>query len=258
MPFATNGGVSLYYESTGTAADAVIFVGDVGFGAWQWAWQHRAVAGPFRTVVFDHRGVGRSDAVDDQCSVAALAGDVAAVLAAADVPRAHLVGAGLGGLVALALAHESGRVRSLTLLGSGLGEADPMAGFAPSDDAAALRDSTERLLSAAFRDDQPEVVEQIVAWRGDEDARRHVWEAHTAAVDGFDPPPPYEVTTPTLVVHGGRDDQWPVDGARSLAADLPRGEFLALDGAAHLVGVERSRVVNDRLVGLVESASDES
>jgi pimeloyl-ACP methyl ester carboxylesterase len=258
MPFATNGDVSLYYESTGTARDAVVFVGDVGFGAWQWAWQHRAVAGPFRALVFDHRGVGRSDAVDGPCTVADLAADVSAVLAAADVSRAHLVGAGLGGLVGLALAHESGRVRSLTLLGSGLGEAEPMAGFAPRDDVTALRTSTERLLSAVFRDEQPEVVEQVVAWRRDEDAPRHVWAAHTAAVDGFEPPPPYEVTTPTLVVHGGRDDQWPVDGARSLAADLPRGAFLALDGAAHLVGVERSRIVNDRLVGLVESASDES
>ena len=255
MPTAHNGGVSLYYESTGVGDDAVVFVGDVGFGAWQWAWQHRAVAGPFRTVVFDHRGVGRSDTPPGPYSIPTLAADVEAVLADVGVSRAHLVGAGLGGLVALAFAHESGRVRSLTLLGCGLGDPTPLEAFAPTDDTAALRTSTESLLSDDFVREQPAVVDRIVEWRAAEDAPRSVWRAHTAAVDGFEPPPLYEVTTPALVVHGRADDRWPVDGARALAADLPRGDFHSLADAQHLVGVERSRVVNDRLVGHIESVS---
>lgn len=254
MPTARNGDVSIYYEETGTGPETVVFVGDVGFGAWQWAWQHRAVAGPFRTIVFDHRGVGQSDAPEGPCSIESLASDVAAILADAAVERAHLVGAGLGGLVALDLAHRSGRVRSLTLLGSGLGDAEPMGVFAPPDDTAALRESTETLLSDSFRRAQPDVVEQVVTWRASEDAPRAVWAAHAAAVDGYEPPRLCEVTTPALVVHGVADEYWPVDGARALADDLPRGEFRSFD-AGRLVGVERSRVVNDRLVGHVESAS---
>lgn len=255
MPTAHNGDVSLYYESTGVGDDAVVFVGDVGFGAWQWAWQHRAVAGPFRTVVFDHRGVGRSDAPPGPDSIPTLAADVEAVLADVGVTRAHVVGAGLGGLVALAFAHESGRVRSLTLLGCGLGDPTPLEAFAPTDDAAALRASTESLLSDDFVREQPEVVDRIVEWRAAEDAPRSVWRAHTVAVDGFEPPPLYEVTTPTLVVHGLDDAHWPVADAQRLAEDLPRGTFVGVEDARHLVGVERSRVVNDRLVGHVESVS---
>jgi pimeloyl-ACP methyl ester carboxylesterase len=109
------------------------------------------------------------------------------------------------------------------------------------------------LLSRRFCDDQPDVVDRIAAWRAAEDAPRPVWEAQTAALDRYDPPPLYEVTTPTLVVHGTDDTQWPVDAARALADGLPRGEFVPFEGAAHLVGVERSRPVNDRLVGHVES-----
>jgi pimeloyl-ACP methyl ester carboxylesterase len=255
MPFAHNGDVSLYYQATGAGDDTVVFVGDVGFGSWQWGWQHRAVVGPFESVVFDHRGVGRSDAPPGPYSVADLAADLEAVLAAADVSRAHLVGAGLGGVVSLALAHDSGRVRSLTAVGSGLTGA-PMDAFAAPDDRAALRASTERLLSEAFRAEQPEVIEQIGTWRAQEDAPERVWRAQTAALEGYEPPPLYEVTTPTLVVHGTADAQWPVDGARSLAEDLPRGEFVAYEEAGHLVGVERSRLVNDRLVGHVEAHSD--
>ena len=255
MPTAHNGDVSIHYESAGDGDETVVFVGDVGFGAWQWAWQHRAVAGPFRALVFDHRGVGRSDAPPGPYSVADLAGDLEAVLADADVPRAHLVGAGLGGLVALELAHGSGRIRSLTLLGCGLGDVDPLGAFAPPDDPAALKSSTEALLSASFRREQSDVVEQIVAWREEEDASRRVWEAQVAAVDGFEPPPLYEMTTPALVVHGEDDAYWPVAGARDLAEDLPRGELLSVE-AGRLVGVERSRVVNDRLVGLIESEAE--
>lgn len=254
MPTAHHGDVSLYYESTGGGDDTVVFVGDVGFGAWQWAWQHRAVAGPFRTLVFDHRGVGRSDAPPGPYSIPDLAADVEAVLADAGVVRAHVVGAGLGGLVALRLASDS-RVRSLTLLGCGLRDPTPLEAFAPTDDTVALRASTETLLSDEFVRTQPAVVDRIVEWRAAEDAPRPVWRAHTAAVDGFEPPPLYEVTTPTLVVHGGADDHWSADGGRTLADDLPRGEFLLLEGARHLVGVERSRVVNDRLVGHVESVT---
>lgn len=259
MPTARNGDVSIHYETAGASDDAVVFVGDVGFGAWQWAWQHRAVAGPFRSLVFDHRGVGRSDVPSGPYSVVDLAGDVEAVLADAGVARAHLVGAGLGGLVALALARESGRVRTLTLVGCGLGETvDPMGAFAPPGDEAALRSSTESLLSDAFVQEQAEVVDRIVAWRAAEDATRRVWEAHAAAVDAFEVPPLYEVTQPTLVVHGTDDEHWPVDGARTLADGLPRGEFRPLDGAGRLAGVERSRVVNDRLAGHVESESGQA
>jgi pimeloyl-ACP methyl ester carboxylesterase len=254
MPTAHNGDVPLHYETTGTGDHTVVFVGDAGFGAWQWAWQHRAVAGPFRAIVFDHRGVGRSDVPPGPYSVPELVSDVAAILADVGVARAHLVGAGLGGLVALALADDS-RVRSLTLVGCGLGDSTPMDAFAPPDDTAALRASTERLLSDEFVREQAAVVDRIVEWRASEDAPRSVWRAHAAAVDGFEPPPLYEVTVPTLVVHGERDGQWPVDGARALADALPRGDFHSSAGARHLVGVERSRVVNDRLVGHVESVA---
>jgi pimeloyl-ACP methyl ester carboxylesterase len=255
VPFATNDDVSLYYESVGDGADTVVFVGDVGFGSWQWGWQHRAVVGPFESVVFDHRGVGRSDTPPGPYSVDDLTGDLSAVLAAAGVSRAHLVGAGLGGVVSLALAHDSGRVRSLTLVGTGFA-GDPMDAFAAPDDEAALRASTERLLSDAFRVEQTEVVDQIVTWRSQGDAPERVWRAQTAALEGYEPPPLYEVTTPTLVVHGEADLQWPVADARDLAEGLPRGAYVGYPDAAHLVGVERSRPVNDRLVGQVESHSD--
>lgn len=255
MPVVTNDGVSLYYETEGDG-ETVAFVGDLGYGAWQWGWQHRAVAGPYESLVVDTRGCGRSDAPPGPYSVHDLTADLDAVLADHGAGSVHLVGAGLGGMTALAYARGGSRTASLTLLGTAAwGEGiDPEPLYGDPDDPDALRESTETAFSAEFVDAQPAVVEQVVEWRRDEDAGREAWAAQVAAVEAFDARDwLYEVTVPAQVVHGTEDAVWPPDRGHDLAADLPRGEFVSADGAGHLAHVEHSRVVNDRLLGFLES-----
>ncbi|RLM56601.1 alpha/beta fold hydrolase [Halobellus sp. Atlit-31R] len=253
MPTVSNGGVDLYYETAG-AGDTVAFVGDVGYGAWQWGWQHAALTGPYESLVTDLRGVGRSDAPPGPYSVAELSDDLTAVLSDAGVRSAHVVGAGLGGQVALHTALETARVDSLALVGtaaSGDGlDLDPLWG-APDDDDA-LVDSLAAGLSAQFVTNHPEAVDQMIAWRADEDATRDAWEAQAAAVEEFDVSDRlYEVTVPSLVVHGSADAVWPPARGAALAEGLPRGEHCAVEDAGHLVHVEASRRVNDDLLGFL-------
>jgi pimeloyl-ACP methyl ester carboxylesterase len=256
MPTASNGSVSLYYETDGDPdRETVVFLGDVGYGAWQWGWQHAGLAGPFETLVTDLRGVGRSDAPPGPYAVDDVVADVRAVLDAHGARRVHVVGAGLGGMVALELARRSTRPRSLALLGTAPAGADltldPL--FCAPSDADALASSLSAALSRDFRDAHPDAVERIVEWRAAEDASRDAWAAQAAAVRKFDATDRlYEVDVPSLVVHGRDDAVWPVEAGRRLAEKLPRGEFVGLDGG-HLIGVERSRELNDRLFGFVES-----
>ncbi|MFB6157805.1 MAG: alpha/beta fold hydrolase [Haloferacaceae archaeon] len=258
MPVATRDGADLYYETAGEGPP-VLLVGDLGFGAWQWGWQHAALAGPHETVVPDLRGSGRSDAPPGPYDLRTLTRDAAAVLDDAGRRSAHVVGRGLGGAVALSLALHTGRVRSLTLLGTaaradGL-DLSPLR--ASPDDPDALRESTAAALSAGFRDRQSDVVERIVEWRGAEDAGVDAWDAQRAALSGFDVRDRlHEVTVPALVVHGDADALWPVERADRLAADLPRGDRRVFDDAGHLVGVEASRVVNDDLLGFLASVEE--
>lgn len=258
MTTATNGGVSIHYQTDGNG-ETVAFVGDVGYGAWQWGWQHAVVAGPFESLVYDHRGVGRSDAPEGPYTVGELAQDLEVVLADHRVRKAHLVGAGLGGMVALQTALSSNRVASLTLVATAATgaevELDPLC--ADPRDHDALRRTTEAGLSEAFVDRHPDVVDRIVAWRADEDASLAAWEAQAAAVERFDVTDRlHEVTVPTLVLHGTADSVWPVEEARKLADGLPRGTFEAVEGAAHLVGIEASKDVNDRLLAFLEAQTD--
>lgn len=259
MPTATNGAVSLYYDRAGEG-EPVVFVPEAGLGGWLWGWQHAAVAGPYEAVVWDLRGTGRSDAPDGPYTLETLVDDLEAVLADCGFRKAHLVGCGLGGAIALRAARESSRVATLTLFGTAAqGEAfdlEPL--YAPPDDRDALRVSLAAGFSAAFLESQPDVREGIVDWRADGDADRESWQAQTAALEGFDATDwLVEVTQPTQVVHGSEDDLVSVSAGRELATGLPRGEFVELEGAGHLCFVEQSRTVNDRLLGFLEAETDD-
>ena len=269
MPTASNGSVSLYYEVDGEGVErrstsnrpraddgeTVVFLGDVGYGAWPWGWQHAGLTGPFETLVTDLRGAGRSDAPPGPYAVDDFVADVQAVLADHGARRVHVVGAGLGGMVALELARRSTRPRSLALLGTAPVGADltlsPL--FGAPDDPDALESSLAAALSRDFLDAHPDAVERIVEWRAAEDAPREAWDAQAAAVAAYAADHLYEIDTPALVLHGRDDAVWPVEYGRRLAENLPRGEFVGLDGG-HLIGVDRSRAVNDRLFGFFESS----
>lgn len=249
MPTATAAdGTELFYDVAGEGP-TVLLVNDVGFGAWLWGWQHAALAGPFRVVTFDPRGVGRSDATGPH-TPERLAADCEAVLSAAGARRAHLVGAGLGGMAALAYARAYGRARSLALLGTTLdgSRVDPAALEQMTTDGPA---ALEPCLTAAFREANPEVLAGIGEWRADDDAPAAVRAAQAEGMRGYACEAPYEVTLPALVVHGESDPVVPAAAGRALAGALPAGEFHAIEGR-HLAFVERSKAANDALAGFLE------
>lgn len=260
MATATREGVSIRYEAEGEG-ETVAFLGELGLGAWQWGWQHAALAGPYEALVHDARGTGRSETPPGSYSTTDLAADLEAVLADHGSDRAHLVGAGLGGMVALQYAHEYGRARSLVLIGTSPGGSDARlprepreALFAPPDEPDALRESLSALLSAEFRAEQPDVCEGIAEWRAG-DAAREGWKAQNAAFEAFDASGwLHELTVPSLVVHGEDDAVVPVENAELLAEGLPRGSLETYAGAGHGVWIERSRPINDRIMSALEDA----
>mgnify|MGYP000038297203 CR=1 FL=1 len=258
MPTTTNDGVTLHYETDGSG-DAVAFVNDVGAGAWLWGWQHGVVAGPYEGLVWDLRGTGRSDAPEGPYSVATLADDLEAVLADAGVTSVHLVGAGLGGMVALAYADRYHRADSLALFGtaaSGDAVTDRLDDlWAPLDDPQALGDSLQAAFASDLTDHQT-IREEMVEWRQADDADAGGWQAQAAAMRSFEAPPLYEITLPTLVMHGVADEIVPPSAGETLAADLPRGEYQAVEGG-HWANISESAAVSDALVGWLDEQSSE-
>lgn len=253
MPTVPADGATLRYEVDGPEdRPAVAFVPDVGVGPWLWGWQAPALSSSYRTVVYTQRGTERSDAVGPY-TVDRFAADLEAVLADAGVDRVHLVGAGLGGMVALRYAREYGRARSLTLLGAATSgdriDADALAALHP-DDPSRYRES----LSLAFTDrflTESGVVDDVVSWRREEDAVGDALAGHREAALGFDADALYEVTLPAVVLHGVDDPVVPTAAGEALAADLPRGRFEAVEGKRFCF-LEHATAVSDVIEGFLE------
>lgn len=254
----TDDGIELYYRSAGSG-EPVAFVGECGFGAWQWAWQYDGLSGPYETIAWDLRGTGRSDAPDGPYDVDRLAADLEAVLAENSVRNAHVVGTGLGGMVALRYARNYTRAETLALFGTAASgdrvDTAALRGLFPdSNDGEALRNSLSGAFSGRFLAEATGVVDQICEWRREEDAETSGLEAQVAALDSFEAGPLYDLTLPVLVLHGLEDPVVDPDAGRELAEDLPRGTFEPVEGR-HLAHVEHARAVTDRLDGFFRDAT---
>ena len=263
----TADGVELYYELTEpvyaeveASEETVVFVGEAGYGVWQWGWQHERISHGYETLVWDFRGTGRSEASPGPYSVTQFASDLEAVLSAADTRRVHLVGAGLGGMVALRHAREYSRVATLTLFntaasGDAVEESELRALHSPSGDETELRQSLSGAFSDEFLNAQPMVVERICEWRSEEDADVAAFDAQVGAALAFDAGPLYELTVPALVCHGLADPVIPVGTGERLSDGLPRGTFEAVEGR-HLCFIEHSLAVTDRVLAFLEEQSE--
>jgi len=115
MSTTTVNGVDLYYDVTGSG-DPLLLIMGLAADSTAWAFQVPEFAKHYRTIVFDNRGVGRSAKPTGPYTIHQMADDAVALLDVLDVPRAHVVGVSMGGMIAqeLVLRHPS-RVRGLVL-----------------------------------------------------------------------------------------------------------------------------------------------
>jgi pimeloyl-ACP methyl ester carboxylesterase len=125
MPFANSAGFKIYYETHGEGP-CIVFIHGAGGSHVAW-WQQTAyLRQSFRIVTLDLRGFGNSDTVPDGPDALDFPHDVLAVIQAADVRAATLIGQSMGAVAALraAIAGPS-RVKAVILAHSLGGLAHP-------------------------------------------------------------------------------------------------------------------------------------
>ncbi|MFB6193730.1 MAG: alpha/beta fold hydrolase [Halobaculum sp.] len=258
-------GVRISYEERGDPdGEPVLLLEGLGYARWMWRWQADALDG-YRLLLPDNRGTGGSDAPPGPYSIDQLAADARAVVADADAERPHVVGASMGGMIALryALDYEA---RSLSLFCTSPGGPDAvptpdetlavMFGVPDgADEREAIRYKMEPAIDALADDE--ETLARIVDWRVASDAPPAAREAQGAAVEAFDVSDELDrIEVPTFVAHGTADRVLPVENGH-LLADRLGGESLFVEGGPHLFFVEAADRLNDRLTAFLAEASDE-
>ncbi|MFB6187356.1 MAG: alpha/beta fold hydrolase, partial [Halobacteriaceae archaeon] len=231
--------------------ETVVFIEDIGCGNWLWSWQYEGLPGKYQLVTWDLRGTGKSDRPNGPYTIDDFVFDLEAVLKAADIPRTHLVGVGLGGLIALEYSYQFSRARTLTLIGTAMQltanesiheqiiDTDPNTSITPFLNKEKL---SEEVLSA------------IQEWRKQDDAPPARKQDQLHAVRQYTIPDYLpEITEPTLLIHGENDRIFPLQQGRELAQNLPHSDFYPISDGSHLVNIECSVEVNDTLVRILEN-----
>ena len=256
---AESNGQELYYEIHGEGPPLVLVMG-IGYDATLWGLhQVPALSTDFEVIVFDNRDVGRSSKATAPYSIADMADDVAGLLDALDIARAHLLGISMGSMIGqeFAIRHPE-RLQRLLLTGTGAGNArsrfDPIStwSFVKSHDAEGLAFAAQQfvwLFSEQFRRNH-EAVEQTLQMLGSNpnpvaaDAYERQANAYVQhdALDRLN-----QVKAPTLVVAGERDRLTPPWIGREVADAIPGAEFRLVEGpgASHVLPFERPDEFNE-------------
>ena len=103
MPKVSANGINIYYELMG-AGEPLALIGGSLFGRQNFAMVWEGLAKHFQLISYDQRGYGLSDRPLQPYSLDLWADDLAALLEALNIDRAHVMGTSAGGMIALKFA----------------------------------------------------------------------------------------------------------------------------------------------------------
>ena len=287
-------GVPLHVEEVGpaTAPVTVVFCHGYTQQLAVWHYQRKALAaeGLGKLVFWDQRSHGRSGRSSAQRStIDQLGRDLKAVLdACAPTGRIVLVGHSMGGMTVMALADQypdlfGSRVTGVALIGTSPGRLAEVTFGLP----AAMSKVTGRVLPYLTRGmrGRPELFESgrrlgtdlaFVASRRAAFGVGDVPPSQVEFVEKMTAETPVDVIAEfydtfmdhdklaalavlkdveTLVLVGSKDVITPVEHSRTIAAELPSAQLVVVEGAGHMVQLERAPLVTLHLRALVRRAT---
>lgn len=257
MPLAERAGRRLQFESEGEGP-ALVLVPGIGAGRRLFGTLPRRFArSGFRCLTYDPVGVPPSSAHDDEhgYDFAAAADDLWAVVAAAGVERAWLVGTSLGGKVSLvAAARAPERCLGLALLASAAVVPprarrvyryfETVASRLTADDFGAL--VAPFLFGSTFHAARPQLVDDIVRGLRPGPEVRRLMVAQARGLQTFDGVEhARRWHGPTMCVAGAEDTLTPAAEVRATAALWPSARYVEIADAGHSLLLESGQVFDE-------------
>lgn len=237
-----------YSEAGASERLPIVFLHGVGSDKSVWAPQLERFGADRRAIAFDYPGYGDSDPAPDGTTRDDYARAILAAMKALGIPRAHICGLSLGGVVAIAMAAlEPEACISLTLADSfaqhpdGQGLYDRSVAAAATGSLRPLAEARADVLLAQPADPKvrAEVIETMsridpaayvigaeAVWLADQSARAH------------------DIRCPALVLCGDKDHVTPAALSTALAKMIPGARMELVEGAGHLANLEQPEAFN--------------
>ena len=264
MPFVSaTDGTRIHYEVTGRIGRTpVLMIQGLGASKNAWNLQRIAMATRFRIISFDNRGAGRSDKPIEPFTLEQMADDAIAVLDAAGVETAHVVGASMGGVISQIVAVKyPHRVRSLTLVCTACRNhpwrQELLQSWAKTAEEKGMievgKEAAQWVMSPrSFRRLVP-----AFTWMGPLAALRPrhsfvsqihaILDTREDLVDQLS-----TITAPTMVIVGNQDILTPRGDSEEIAERIPNSELVVISGAAHGLMMEHSSTFNKILIEFLQ------
>lgn len=264
MPKIGVNGIELYYELSGPAdAPVLVLSNGVMMGTASWAFQKAALEKHLRVLLYDCRGMWKSEHPEAPYSMAQHADDLAGLLDALGIEKAHIAGISYGAEVSMSFAIQyPAKTQSLIVI-DGVSEIHPLlrAQTMPWLMAAEKHDA-EWLLKTSypmnFSEDWIRANPAIIDASGERYAEMDL-DALARLMKAF-----YDldltgqlsaIQAPTLVIAGEKDLIKGRDYAEIIAAQIQGSEFVMVPGSGHALCLEKPAVLNTLLLGFVTKNS---
>ena len=263
MPYVENESARLYWTETGFGPPVLLIMG-LSFTHEMWFRTLPALNG-YRAILFDNRGMGQSSVPPGPYSIAQMARDARAVLGAANVQSAHVIGASMGGMIAqeLALLHPE-TVRSLLLACtsySGLFGRWPDIRHGPlwMQWKKMTREEREYSLRRLLHSDTTPLdrIEEDVRIRCACNRSQKGFFNQFAGIlrwNAYWRLP--RITAPTFVMHGDQDRLIPPQNGRTVAARIPGARFQLVRDAGHILTTDQPEVCREALSRFLGEQAD--
>ncbi len=264
MPSLPVNGTKLYYELHGPEdAEVIVLSNGILMSTASWALQTSVLSKKYRVLLYDCRGMWKSDHPKGPYTMELHADDLSMLLEALGIETAHVAGISYGAEVSMAFALRYPHKTLSLFLSSAVSQSDPvLKGFIGTwldacrakdpirlyqesfmlnfSDAYIARNQAALAAAAArYADLDHSAVEELINCFASMDM--------TARLN--------EVKAPAMVVVGEEDILKPRKYSEKIVSQIPNAQLVVVPGAGHALCLEKPVVFNALLLGFVDSCN---
>ncbi len=261
MPVINANGVKLYYELHGPENGEVLVLSNgIMMSTASWAFQTAAIAKYHRVLLYDCRGMWRSEHPAGPYSMEQHADDLAALLEALNIKNAHIGGISYGAEISMVFAIKYPEKTKSLIVIDGVSQVDPLLrgqafpwlmAAEKQDPELLLRTSYHMNFSESWISEHMDFIEASVVRYADIDMQ-----AFAELMKAF-----YrldftkqlkDIISPTLVIVGEEDLIKGRKYSQIIVNNIPSAEFVTVPGSGHALCIDKPDILNTLLIGFVQ------
>jgi 3-oxoadipate enol-lactonase len=259
MPRTRIGNIEMYYEVHGSG-EPVVLIHGLSMDSSTWFNQVSVLSQNYQVVVFDNRGVGQTDAPNEDYSTEMMADDAVALLKFLNVDNAHILGFSMGGMIAQIIALKYPELVRSLLLNTTAAQFPAKAKHLVQTWLRMLNENVsletrirEGFLwvytNEFFEDDETVMASVNLAINHPHPLSTHGFAGQVAALMKHDTRSQIsQISVPTLVLIGGDDIFIPIEFSEELAAKILKAELVILERGGHNCWMEFPELFNQAVM----------